>query len=227
MKKHLLILFFLFGFFLTAFTEGTKQTTPSSPGTSPPNIQLQINRSSTGGFASTFAGWTATSIYDHLYFHISDYTTEKVYFGFQKGTSGQDVQYRIKRPDGTIVAGPTAIPTSGTGFISTWAQAVAGPSNLTGNTGGYTATVFDPNLNANSRYNGDFYIEFNVGTSANTTEIFLNYYDITIANGTSNTNTKTGRLWAYNWGFQCLYISKRLHACQFICLFFRFYRHRN
>ncbi|MCF8447703.1 MAG: hypothetical protein K9H61_11970, partial [Bacteroidia bacterium] len=181
------------------FGEGTKEMTPTSTAN---NVDLQINRSSTGGFASTFAGWTATTTEDRLYIHINDYSTEKIYLGFQKKTSSQNVYYRIKRPDGTVVLGPTAIPTSGNGYISTWNQASIGPSTLTGNSGGYSPTVFDLSASSSTAYNGDYYIEFNTSSStANTTEIFLKYYDITVANGSSNTNVKTGRLWSYYWGF--------------------------
>lgn len=199
-RKFIYFFVLYFGVSFSAFAEGTKQTTPYNA-TTGAEIQLQINRTATGGAASLFAGWTATSVNDRMYIRINDYTTEKVYLGFRKETSSQDVRFRIKRPDGTVVYGPTAIPTSGAGYIDTWAQANIGPSNLTGNTGGYQAIVFDPNVNANSRVNGDFYIEFNVGTSANTTQIFLRYYDITVANGTANTNVINGRLWSYNWGF--------------------------
>jgi len=210
MKKQLLVIPFLFVFFLAAFSEGTKQVTPANPAGPLPNIQLQINRSSTGGFPSVFAGWTATSSYDRLYFHIKDYINEKVYLGFREAQSGS-VYFRIKRPDGTVVY-PTPgsnngklIPSSGAGYIGTWAQAVAGPGGtggLTGIIGGYTPLVFTPNNNASSRVNGDFYIEFNTSqTTPNTNEIFVTYYDITIANGPAASDIQTGRLWAYNWGF--------------------------
>ena len=184
---------------VTVYAEGTKEMTPSS---SVNNVELQINRSATGGFASTFAGWTATSQNDRLFIHIKDYTTEKIYVGFQKSSSNQTVYYRIKRPDGTVVAGPTLIPTSGNGFISSWSQANIGPTALTGNTGGYAPISLDLNASASTRYNGDYYIEFNASnTTANTTEIFLKYYDVTVASGTSNANVKKGRLWSYYWGF--------------------------
>jgi LruC domain-containing protein len=181
-----------------ARAEGTKEMVPTSGSN---NVQLQVNRSNQGGFASTFAGWTATSVNDRLYIHINDYTTEKIYLGFKEATSGS-VYYRIKRPDGTVVVGPTQIPSSGTGAITSWSQANIGPNNLTGNNNGYTATVINLNGAAATRYNGDFYIEFNTSnSSANTDEIFLDYYDITVANGTANTSIKKGRLWSYYWGF--------------------------
>ena len=183
--------------------EGTKQTTPYNASTAQ-TVLLQINRTTDGGDSSRFAGWNATSVFDRLYFTISDYTTEKVYLGFKKNSAtSQDVYFRIKRPDGTIVFTGIAPPSSvgGAGWISTWSQANIGPSNLSGNTGGYLATVFDPSLITNSHYNGDYYIEFNIGTTANNSEIDLLYYDITIANGPTNANVKNGRLWSYNWGF--------------------------
>ena len=178
--------------------EGTKEMTPTSTAN---NVDLQINRSSQGGFASTFAGWTATSVNDRLFIHIRDFTTERILVGFQKATSGS-VFYRIKRPDGTVVAGPTAIPNSGNGFIDTWSQANIGPSTLTGNTGGYSPLELNLNANTATRFNGDYYIEFNTSSSsANTDEIFLKYYDVTVASGSSNTSVQRGRLWSYNWGF--------------------------
>jgi hypothetical protein len=179
--------------------EGTKEMTPTS---SVNNVELQINRSSQGGFASTFAGWTATSVNDRLFINVRDFSTEKIYVGFKKESSTQNVFYRIKRPDGTVVAGPTAIPNSGNGFIDTWSEANIGPRTLTGNTNGYQPLVLDLNANAATRFNGDYYIEFNTSSSsANTDEIFLEFYDITVASGASNASVQTGRLWSYNWGF--------------------------
>lgn len=196
--KNVLLIWIL-GFSSAVLAEGTKEMTPTS---SVNNVELQINRSSQGGFASTFAGWTATSENDRLFIHINDYTTERIFVGFQKANSSQNVFYRIKRPDGTVVAGPTAIPTSGNGYISSWSEANIGPRTLTGNTNGYRPIELNLNAAAATRFNGDYYIEFNTSsTTANTTEIFLNYYDITVASGTSNTSVKTGRLWSYNWGF--------------------------
>jgi LruC domain-containing protein len=197
--KLLLIITCIISVIGSARAEGTKEMSPTS---SVNNVELQINRSSQGGFASTFAGWTATSVNDRLFIHIRDFSTEKIYVGFKKVTSSQSVFYRIKRPDGTVIAGPTAIPNSGNGFINSWSEANIGPRTLTGNTNGYQPLVIDLNASAASRFNGDYYIEFNTSSSsANTDEIFLEYYDITVASGASNTSVQMGRLWSYNWGF--------------------------
>jgi hypothetical protein len=147
--KNIVTIVCLFLGITTIQAEGTKEMTPTS---SVNNVELQINRSASGGFASTFAGWTATSVNDRLFIHIRDFTTERILVGFQKATSNQSVFYRIKRPDGTVVAGPTAIPNSGNGFIDTWSQANIGPSTLTGNTGGYSPLELNLNANAATRF---------------------------------------------------------------------------
>jgi hypothetical protein len=116
----LLAIVFLVGTSNVALAEGTKEMVPTSTSN---NVQLQINRSNLGGFASTFAGWTASSVNDRLYIHINDYTTEKIYLGFKESVSGS-VYYRIKRPDGTVVVGPTQIPSSGAGYISSWSKQI-------------------------------------------------------------------------------------------------------
>lgn len=161
--------------------EGTKEVTPTNTAN---NVQLQVNRSSTGGFASKFAGWQATDSTDRLFIRINNHSNENVYLGFKENSSNTDVYFRIKNSAGTIVYAATSIPSSGTGNIGSWSQANIGPNNLTGNSGGYTGFVFDPTSN------GDFYIEFNRGTSASSSELFLDYFDITVANGSSNSDIK-------------------------------------
>ena len=141
MKVALLALFLLTGKML--FAEGTKQLKPTA--TDNGAIQIYDFNSSTRNFAT----YTAPAE-KRLYIHISNPTNEKIYMGFNQPE--KDVYFRLKDPSGTMVMGPSLVPASGNGFISTYAQAVAGPSAL--NASGYAALSYQP-LAA-----GDYYIEF-------------------------------------------------------------------
>lgn len=168
--------------------EGTKQIRPASGDFG----YIQINDRS-----RTFATYIATPD-ERLNIHISN-SREKIYYGFGRmfngATTHTDVWYRIRKPDGTIVFGPTQVPSTGTGFISTHAQAVAGPRKL--NASGYTHLVFAPTDT------GDYYIEFNQGSAStivnpNPNKRIFENFDITVIDTVSNT-AKNGRVWSKNW----------------------------
>ncbi|MBO9699879.1 MAG: gliding motility-associated C-terminal domain-containing protein [Sporocytophaga sp.] len=113
---------------------------------------------------------------------------EIIYFGFNQ--PDEDVYFKLKSPDGTVVMGPTLIPASGAGFIANYNQAVAGPLQLSA--GGYNA------LSYTSLTDGDYYIEFNPVSPTTKTDSkrYFNLFDITVAEGNI---AKPGRLWSYTW----------------------------
>jgi len=167
---------------------------------------------------------------ERMYIHIKDFTTESIKFGFNvrrlwftdcnnvptingdytnANTGGRRVHWRLKDPDGNVVAtsGASGIPywnggttTSTTaGFIGTYNEAVNGPDGFNGvGTTGYTPLSHTPTKN------GDYYFEFNY--NSNTTmfdnsgcswaTIAFNYFDISVAKGTATIN---GRLWSRQW----------------------------
>jgi uncharacterized repeat protein (TIGR01451 family) len=154
---------------------------------------------------------------NRIYFRIKDHSVENFYFGFDwrqysNGvTSGTipnltDVYYRIRRPNGSVIVGPTLWnPNNAAGKINTYAQAIAGP-NISGlNSAGYTPIVFDPSEN------GEFWIEMyrsndggatmipngNANSSANWAH--SPYFDFTVAK--ANNTVYNGRVHSDKWAF--------------------------
>lgn len=173
---------------VVSFAEGSKQLRPSSGD----NGYIQINDK-----ARTFATYMAAED-ERMYIHVSS-NKERIYFGFGKITDGNntqsDVWFRIKDPNGNVVMGPTKIPTSGTGYISNYTRAAAGPTKLNGS--GYNAFVYRPLTT------GDYYIEFNQGsgtvvTNPNNNKRVFEDFDITVID-TVALQAKPGRLWSKNW----------------------------
>lgn len=181
--------FFLVGivfvlFYSSAIAEGTKELQPSS---------------SDFGFIQIFDRGRVFATYNspvvnRLNVHICN-AGEDIYFGFKQPDN--DVFFRLKDPAGNVVVNSQSIPTSGAGYISTYNQAVAGPSQIVG-AGGYNAMSYK------SLVAGDYYFEFNTGSATtlptnpangNAQRIF-DFFDITVANGTV---IKSGRLWSQNW----------------------------
>ncbi len=175
-------------FTIQCFSEGSKQLRPASGDYG----YIQINDK-----ARTFATYIASED-ERMHIKITS-KREKIYFGFGRVLDGNtqvsDVWFRIKDPSGNVVMGPTRITTSGTGFISSYARASAGPNKLSGS--GYPAFVCPTNLL------GDYYIEFNQGsattvTNPNNEKRVFEDFDITVIDTVSNT-AKPGRLWSKNW----------------------------
>jgi len=173
-------LFFIFWGTTHLQAEGTKQLMPASSSYG----YVQFN-----DVGRPFALTTNTDSLYRLYFRISN-TTEKVYFGFKRLSSSTATSgtFRIKNPAGSIVYTQTTIPSTGTGYISTYAQAVAGPKIGGTPAAGYTPFTFTPAVT------GDFYIEFASNSNGN---FRFELFDITVTNA-SNTPID-GRLWAYAW----------------------------
>lgn len=161
----------------SSFSEGTKEFRPTTNDVG----NLQIN-----DVSRPFALESNTDPLHRLYFHISS-TTEKVYFGFQHVGTGT-ATFRIKDPADNVVYNRTNIPLQGTGYIATYAAAVAGPKIGGLPTIGYTPFTYSP-LTI-----GDFYLEF---TTSLTAAYHFDLFDLTIVN--SSNIPIPGRLWSYAW----------------------------
>ncbi len=171
--------------------EGTKEFRPDSTEYG----DMQIN-----DMGRPFALESNTDPFHRLYIHISDYTHEKIYLGFNHVQSGSETAtFRIVNPSGTVVYPTTSpyrktIPSSGSGYIKWYSKAIAGP--IIGFTGsGYTPISFTPQTN------GDFYIEFTTSYQGTNTAYHFDLIDITVANGTT---IIPGRLWSYCWDMSTL-----------------------
>jgi len=160
------------------------------------------------GLRSQFAAYDNTQSAadaDRLYF-VTLNANEVVYMGFKGGgltnpvTPARHIVYRIKNMAGTIVQAEQNLPTSGTGFISTFAQAQNGPNALilTPPYNGYDALVFTPPTP------GTYYIEFSAKTDAGSTFYIGNFelslFDITVGNTVTHV-AKPGRLYSKSWQF--------------------------
>ncbi len=186
-------------------TEGTKELEPLPGGESnPTKLHLSSYPNSTNVNYNNFALYVAAEN-ERLQITIGDVTpgsAEKIYFGFkpQPVMSGfppnpndPQISCRIKRPDGSVIWGPTVLPwqTGNQGYIDTYTAASIGPSVLPGGTGGYNAIVVTPDVV------GDYYIEFSF-PGTNVTRTF-DYFDITVA---SSAGVKIpGRVWSKAWQF--------------------------
>jgi len=158
------------------FSEGTKQIMPTNTGIE------KIDACSPSGTLVGFAYYLCPAD-NRLNIHIKQ-PGEIIYYGLRKNDNNAH-QFRIKDPTGNIVVGPTNIPTTGTGYINTYDQAVAGPSQIAG-ASGYDASIYT------ALVAGDYYIEF-----SNT--VTLLYFDITVADA-SNAPID-GRVWSKAWQF--------------------------
>lgn len=158
---------------------------------------------------------------NRVYVDIKNHLVENIYFGFdwrQYTASGGDaprlknLYYRIRRPDGTVVAGPTlwnpsdiAIGSGGTGVINGYTRAFNGP-NIGNISNGYVPLVFDP------VDNGSFWFEFYRSNDGGVTMITTGttgmsgnraiapLFDITVANN-STFQVFNGRMHSDKWAF--------------------------
>ena len=128
--------------------------------------------------AHTFA--TATSTPDYrLYVHIKDFSTETINFGFGNASTGNP-HYTVHRPDGTDLCTGVIPKIPGTGYISTYIQAIAGPFP---GAGGYTPIQCNPDVN------GDYYLEIHdlhPSGIHNDYNGSFDYFDLTVINTSSS-----------------------------------------
>ena len=120
---------------------------------------------------------------------------EIIYYGFGSRLTNNDLTIpntycRITNPTGTIVVPEELLPVTGQGFINSYSEAVAGPTQIVG-AGGYNAKSYTPTEP------GDYYFEFRYTGSSDRCK--FKYFDITVA---SAANTAIpGRVWSKFWQF--------------------------
>lgn len=206
-SKSYWIFCFAFLYFCTLtslLAEGTKELAPS------PSDRIYLYSNST--VYNDFGRYNGRED-QRLYFHIDNTTTEQVFLGFsQPVVSGHHPcnsstpitgYFRIKDPTGRVVY-PVRDNANGqilnglTSNITTYNQAVAGPSPIVGNSG-YTPFVFDPN----GLPTGDYYVEFSrvSNTVSLNNPMPIEWFDITVATKGANPQPRTGRVFAKNWAF--------------------------
>jgi len=203
MKKVLLFISVLIS--LQVFSqEGTKQLMPIK--TYP--LYLEFNVFSGGNFGN----YSATEK-ERIYIYLNE--GETMHFGMKMNTinyggnvsqNPSNLYFRVKNPSGTKIF-PTSsaeqqMPTSGTGYIATWEQAVKGPNGVILNgatiTGGYTPFVYV------AETSGNYYIEFD--KKLEYYRFALEFFDVTVTDASNKVitnpgepNRSAGRLWSYGW----------------------------
>ena len=162
------------------YSEGTKQIMPAANTIG----QLCINK-----YMNDSAFYDAASEF-RLNISIA-YPTEVIRFGFGKILDENAIQsnlfFRIKGPSGYISL-ESPVPTSGAGFISSYASAVVGPFP-----GGYLYLEFKPALA------GDYYIEFYYPDANADIRRCIEYFDITVVDASGS--AVDGRVWSKAWHF--------------------------
>jgi uncharacterized protein (TIGR02145 family) len=193
MRKGILLLQFTFILVSQLFAEGTKQILLVDGGHG--KVQVMSNFSSFAWY--TNSGASAPVDY-RLHIRVQN-IGETIYYGFGDMLDNGDnlffvqVDYRIKDPLGNIVVGPIPVPTTGTGYISTFAEAVAGPAAIAGATG-YPALSYTPTMT------GDYFIEFHYTTGFGIPDrCKFKYFDITV--GSASNLAIDGRIWSKAWQF--------------------------
>ncbi|WP_289058679.1 SprB repeat-containing protein, partial [uncultured Flavobacterium sp.] len=178
--------------------EGSKQTTPDVNH----RASLCINNDEYGNFARY-----GSTNEQRLYIRIQNPNSEKVYLGFTRArrtapdnSNEIDSKFRIMKPDGTVAFASynlTSLTANITGTeVQRLSRAQNGPNGVDGvTTAGYVPIVFDPT----GMPAGDYWIEFE-SNSSSYSELYYNYYDITVANN-STKNSIPGRLYSKRWAF--------------------------
>ncbi|WP_343584537.1 gliding motility-associated C-terminal domain-containing protein [Flavobacterium sp.] len=178
--------------------EGSKQTTPDVNH----RASLCINNDEYGNFARY-----GSTNEQRLYIRIQNPNSEKVYLGFTRArrtapdnSNEIDSKFRIMKPDGTVAFASYNLTSITANITGTEAQRLSraqnGPNGIDGvTTAGYVPIVFDPT----GMPAGDYWIEFE-SNSSNYSELYYNYYDITVANN-STKNSIPGRLYSKRWAF--------------------------
>lgn len=177
----------------TVQAEGTKAASPS-----PINCTALAILPSRGNGAYLGCGEN-----NRIYFRITDYTSEKLYYGFnwQKYGGGviNNMYMKIFAPDGSLEEGPIMLPVSGAGVIYTYDQAVTGPHIKAIPSSGYLPLSFTP------KSNGEYWVEIyrsndqGVSQANKSTWSYSPYFDFTVA--TTEGEVHPGRVHCGKWGF--------------------------
>jgi len=167
---------------ISVWAEGTREVMPALASKG----QLCFNRS------RNLFGLYGASPEFRLHVTIAD-ASEKIRFGFGRvlGDAGQDLVFRIKDQSGAIVRPEAPVPTSGTGFINSYSQAVTGPLPVPG---GYDY------LEIQNLAKGDYYFEFNyTGAVNDNNRRYLEFFDISVIK--PGDKVINGRIWSKAWQF--------------------------
>lgn len=193
MAKNILFIFLIiFGVQSAVFADGTAQISADSN-----------NLSALALMPSALHGPTLSSDSSNkLKFYISS-TSERLHYGFNftdySGTTLlSNVYIVIRNSAGTIVSGPTALPTSGAGFIHNAREAFVGP-NVGSVTTGYNPITFVPGTTGEfsiTLYRSD---DGGATESSSTTWSKSTYFDLTVTN-TAGTTIYPGRVFCRKWG---------------------------
>ncbi|MBL7837066.1 MAG: hypothetical protein JNM67_06090, partial [Bacteroidetes bacterium] len=173
--------------------EGTANVSPNSSTITALGILPSQNRGS----------YLNAPDYQRIKIRINNHNRENIYYGFNwrdygTGFSTSAVFYRLIAPNGSVVISARNWSNSGSGFISTYSSAVAGPNINGSNTSGYTPLNYNPNLN------GDYYIEFwrgNSTTMSSADWATSPYFDVTVADTVGSTSIRNGRVHCAKWCF--------------------------
>ncbi|HLZ87298.1 MAG TPA: hypothetical protein VKQ52_08660, partial [Puia sp.] len=191
--------------------EGTKQVMPNA--TNGTGLIVSTTTTFPLGNVGSYLGAPTD---DRIYIHISDFTTEMLYYGFNweplspAGTPStgtySDVYMNIYNPAGTLVTTIHLPSTAGSnGFISSYINAIQGPIIAGIPTNGYAPLTFTPSMN------GDYYVSFYRSSDGGNTHIaggesmLSKYFDLTVAQGTLKI---PGRVHCNEWAFSVYNPSK-------------------
>jgi uncharacterized protein (TIGR02145 family) len=186
MRRNFLV-YVLSALTLSGIAEGTKEIMPNQVY----NARILC---STEGIRDPFALYNGNADY-RLYIHIQDYTQEAIYFGLgqirrSNNQTATPLTYRVHRPDGTIIFEKQTPTVGQTGFIDTYAEAIAGPDYLSAS--GYDAdSVYAITVGVN----GDYFMTFQL---PNNTYRTFEYFDITVVNTTAHAKID-GRVFSKSW----------------------------
>lgn len=133
-------------------------------------------------------------------------TSERIHYGFRFANSGSTTLLTnmfiiIRDPSGSVVSGPTALPTSGAGLIKSAREAFVGP-NIGTTTTGYNPLTFVPA--STGEFSISLYRSSDGGVTEDTSTWSVSpYFDITVSN-TAGTTIYPGRLFTRKWGLVAL-----------------------
>lgn len=210
----------------SAFADGTKQLWPNtaaekatpSPTAGKSNNQCFLalgSREGGNGPSRPFARYQHSTkescdTNNRLYFRIKEGESVCLGFGGYMANGGSasstptnggygTVQYRICNKNGVVVKAEAALPSSGAGLITTYAQAYYGPNVLEGNSSkGYVPITLTAETLGGA---GDYYLEFDIGSDFDKKEgqpFDISLFDVTVID--ANKEPQSGRLWSRAWG---------------------------
>src|ERR1035437_15784 len=173
----------------SVYAEGTKQVRPDSTIS---GAQLMVDISDTN--FTRFCYYTAAPNY-RLYIHIKN-INERILYGLK--APGSNITYNLRRPDGTYAINGATLPTSGTGYITYYKQAVVGP---------FAAFCWYNPLQFTADMVGDWWFEIqNVpsGTDPNFPDCArFDLWDFQVVTGAHvpalPMDTLNGRVWSQSW----------------------------